>query len=242
MATGEEFSMETYHGIIRDLPAAERPRERLAKNGAEVLANAELLAILLRTGSAKESALGLANRLLSHFGGLSGIAGATVEQLSALSGLGLAKAAQLKAAFELGKRLAVYNEDPRPAITSPAEAAGLVMEILCHEQKEHFLALLLDTRNRVIAQETISVGSLQANIVHPREVFKVAIARSAAALIVLHNHPSGDPSPSEEDRAITARLVEAGALIGIPVLDHIIIGAGRFVSLKEQGGIRGPGR
>jgi DNA repair protein RadC len=233
---------DAYHCIIRDLPEAERPRERLAKNGAEALANAELLAILLRTGSAKESALGLANRLLSQFGGLPGIAQATVEQLSAISGLGLAKAAQLKAAFELGKRLAVYNEDSRPMVTSPAEAAGLVMEVLRHEQKEHFIALLLDTRNRVIAQETISVGSLQANIVHPREVFKAAISRSAAALIVLHNHPSGDPAPSEEDRAITSRLVEAGALIGIPLLDHIIIGAGRFVSLKEQGWLRVPGK
>jgi len=234
--------MDNYHCIIRDLPEGERPRERLAKNGAEALANAELLAILLRTGSTKESALGLANRLLSHFGGLPGIAQATVEQLSALSGLGLAKATQLKAAFELGKRLAVYCEDSRPTVTSPAEAAGLVMETLRHEQKEHFRALLLDTRNRVIAQETISVGSLQANIVHPREVFKAAIARSAAALIVLHNHPSGDPSPSEEDRAITARLVEAGALIGIPLLDHIIIGAGKFLSLKERGWLGAPGR
>jgi len=233
---------ESYRGIIRDLPKAERPRERLAKNGAEALANSELLAILLRTGSAKESALGLANRLLGHFGGLPGIAQAAVEQLSAISGLGLAKAAQLKAAFEIGKRLAVYQDDSRPVITSPAEAAGLVMETFCHEQKEHFLALLLDTRNRMIAQETISVGSLQANIVHPREVFKAAIARSAAALIVLHNHPSGDPSPSAEDRAITARLVEAGALIGIPVLDHIIIGAGKYVSLKEQGELRAPGK
>jgi DNA repair protein RadC len=229
--------MDNYHCIIRDLPEGERPRERLAKSGAEVLSNTELLAILLRIGSAKESALGLASRLLCHFGDLPGIAQATVEELSALSGLGLAKATQLKAAFELGKRLAVYQKDAHPAITSPAEAAGLVMETLRHEQKEHFLAFFLDTRNRVISRDTISIGSLQANIVHPREVFKAAVARSAAALIVLHNHPSGDPSPSEEDRAITVRLVEAGALIGIPLLDHIIIGAGSFISLKERGWI-----
>jgi len=227
--------MDTYRTIIRDLPEEERPRERLAKRGPEALANSELLAILLRTGSAKESALGLANRLLSKFGSLRGIAQATVEQLSEVNGMGLAKAAQLKAAFELGKRLAVSTEDDRPAIASPADAAGLVMEELRYHDKEHFVALFLDSRNRVIAQRTISVGSLQANIVHPREVFKEAISRSSAALIVLHNHPSGDPTPSEEDRAITTRLKEAGSLIGIPLLDHIIIGSGKFVSLKEQG-------
>jgi len=227
--------METYRTIIRDLPEEERPRERLAKRGPEALANSELLAILLRTGSAKESALGLASRLLSRFGGLRGIAQATVEQLSEVSGMGLAKAAQLKAAFELGKRLAVSSDEARPTIGSPGDAASLVMEEVRYQDREHFLALFLDSRNRVIAQRTISVGSLQSNIVHPREVFKEAISRSSASLIVLHNHPSGDPTPSEDDRAITARLKEAGNLIGIPLLDHIIIGGGRFVSLKEKG-------
>ena len=229
--------MEEYHAIIRELPAEERPRERLAKHGPEALANAELLAILLRTGSAKESALGLANRLLSKFESLRGIAQATVEELSEVNGLGLAKAAQLKAAFELGKRLATTAADDKPAIGCPADAAALVMEQLRYQDREHLVALFLDTRNRVIAQRTISVGSLTASIIHPREVFKEAISRSAAAVIVLHNHPSGDPSPSEEDRAITARLKEAGGLIGIPVLDHIIIGAGKFVSLKEKGAL-----
>lgn len=227
--------MDTYRVIIRDLPEEERPRERLAKSGPEALANSELVAILLRTGTAKESAIGLANRLLSKFGSLKGIAKATVEELSSVNGMGLAKAAQLKAAFELGKRLAAFTEDSRPVIGSPADAASLVMEELRHQDKEHFLALFLDTRNRVIARKTISVGSLQANIVHPREVFKEAVSRSAASLIVLHNHPSGDPTPSEEDRAITTRLQEAGKLMGIPLLDHIVIGAGQFVSLKERG-------
>ncbi len=229
--------METYRAIIRDMPEEERPRERLAKSGPEALSNSELVAILLRTGSSKESALGLANRLLCHFEGLRGIAQATVEQLSAVNGMGLAKAAQVKAAFELGKRLAVSSEEARPAIGSPADAASLVMEELRHQDREHFLALFLDARNRVIARSIISIGSLQSNIVHPREVFKEAMARSAASLIVLHNHPSGDPSPSEDDRLITARLKEAGNLIGIPLLDHIIIGAGKFVSLKEKGAL-----
>jgi len=229
--------MDTYRSIIRDLPEEERPRERLAKRGPEALSNSELIAILLRTGSAKESAIGLANRLLNRFESLRGIANATVEELSTVSGIGLAKATQLKAAFELGKRMAVSTEDNRPAIGCPADAAALVMEELRYLEREHLVALFLDARNRVIGQRTISVGSLQTNIVHPREVFKEAIARSSAALIVLHNHPSGDPSPSEDDKAITARLKEAGNLIGIPLLDHIIIGAGKFVSLKEKGGL-----
>ena len=227
--------METYRAIIRDMPEEERPRERLAKLGPEALANAELLAILLRTGTAKESAIGLANRLLSKFEGLRGIAGATVEELSEVPGLGLAKAAQLKAAFELGKRLAASSDDDKPTIRCPADAANLVMEQLRYQDREHLVALFLDIRNRVIGQKTVSVGSLHANIVHPREVFKDAIARSAAAIIVAHNHPSGDPSPSEEDCNVTARLKEAGSLIGIQLLDHIIIGAGKFLSLKERG-------
>jgi DNA repair protein RadC len=224
-----------YSVIIRDLPAEERPRERLAKYGPEALATAELLAILLRTGTPKQSALGLANRLLSNFGSLRGIATAAIEQLATIPGLGLAKAAQLKAAFELGKRLAVSTEDARPVIKSPEDAANLVMEDLRYRDKEHFKAILLDTRNRVLALPTISVGSLQQNIVHPREVFKEAIARSAAAIIVLHNHPSGDPSPSPEDGALTRRLADAGDLLGIPLLDHLIIGAGTFISLKQRG-------
>lgn len=226
--------MESYRAVIRDLPANERPRERLAQHGAETLSNGELLAILLRTGSRKESALALANRLLAKFETLKGISQATVEELSTIDGLGLAKAAQLKAAFELGKRLALTADENRPAISCPGDAASLVMERLRYEDKEHFLALFLDSRHRVIAHRTISIGNLQANLVHPREVFKEAVSRSAAAIIAVHNHPSGDPSPSEEDYAITARLKEAGELMGIGLLDHIIIGAGKFVSLKEE--------
>lgn len=227
--------METYRAIIRDMPVEERPRERLAKYGPEALSNGDLIAILLRTGTAKESAIALANRLLSQFEGLKGVAQATVEQLSEVPGLGLAKASQLKAAFELGKRLTITVAEDRPTIGCPADAANLVMEELRHQEKEHCVALFLDVRNHVIAKRTISIGALQSNIVHPREVYKEAITRSAAALIIIHNHPSGDPSPSEEDRAITSRLQETGKIVGIVLLDHIIIGAGRFISLKERG-------
>jgi len=229
--------MDSYRAVIRDLPANERPRERLAQHGAETLSNGELIAILLRTGSRKESAIALANRLLAKFESLKGIAQATVEELSTIDGLGLAKAAQLKAAFELGKRLALTSDENRPAISCPGDAASLVMERLRYEDKEHFLALFLDSRHRVISYRTISIGNLQANLVHPREVFKEAVSRSAAALIAVHNHPSGDPSPSEEDYAITTRLKDAGDLIGINLLDHLIIGAGKFVSLKEEGAL-----
>lgn len=227
--------MSVYQVFIREMPADERPRERLARYGPEALATAELLAIILRTGTARESALGLANRLLSRFGSLRGIATASVEELSSVPGMGLAKAAQLRAAFELGKRLAMTGETPRPIVRSPADAANLVMEDLRHRDKEYFQAILLDTRNRVIGVTTISIGSLSQSVVHPREVFKEAISRSCAALILCHNHPSGDPSPSEEDAAITRRLVEAGKLLGMPVLDHIIIGQGSYLSLKERG-------
>jgi len=227
--------MDHYSVVIRDLPAEERPRERLARYGPEALSNAELLAILLRVGSRGESAVGLAQRLLSERGGLRGIATATVESLSAIPGVGLAKAAQLKAAFELGKRLAATTDVDRPTIGNPADAANLVMEDLRYRDQECFLAIFLDVRNRVLGLRIITTGSLSKNIIHPRELFKEAVSRSSASLIVCHNHPSGDPTPSEEDRQLTRRLVEAGELMGIPVLDHLVIGAGRFVSLKEKG-------
>jgi DNA repair protein RadC len=228
---------ERYGVVIRDLPAEERPRERLAKYGAEALATSELLAILLRVGTAKESALSLGNRLLSTFGSLRGIERATPDEMGRIPGIGLAKACQLKAAFELGKRIAASTDDVQPAIRGPEDAANLVMEGLRYESKEHFQAILLNTRNRVVAIRPVSMGSLQQSIVHAREVFREAISNSAAAMIVVHNHPSGDPSPSEEDLAITRRLVEAGQLLGIPILDHLIIGAGKFISLKERGAL-----
>ncbi len=226
---------EQYSVLIRDLPKDERPRERLERYGSSALTISELIAILLRVGNARTSALRLAELLISEFGSLRNLAAASVQELSSIKGIGLAKACQLKAAFELGKRLATSSDAPRPVITSPLDAANLIMEEMRYLAQEHFRALFLDTRNQVIGIRDITIGSLNASIVHPRETFKAAIQHTAAALIVAHNHPSGDPTPSSEDINLTARIVQAGELIGIPVLDHLIIGDGRFISLKERG-------
>lgn len=224
------------HGlVIRDLPASERPRERLEQYGPESLSTAELLAIVLRVGSRGESAVRLAERLLSEFGGLAEIARARIPQLSSLPGVGLAKAAQLKAAFELGKRLATSIDGPKAVVGGASDAAALVMEDLRHRQQECLAAIFLDTRNQVICVRILTVGTLTGSPAHPREVFREALAQGCASLIVCHNHPSGDPTPSKDDIALTARLVQAGELMGVPLVDHIVIGGGRYVSLKEAG-------
>jgi len=227
--------MPDYPVIIRDLPEQERPRERLARHGPASLANSELIAILLRTGAARQSAIALAERLLAEFGGLRGIATASVERLSTVKGMGLAKAAQVKAAFELGKRLAAEPQHEKATVSRPDDVVSLVREDLRYKDKEHFLVLLLDIRNRVLRISTVSVGSLTANIAHPREVFREAIDHGAASIIAVHNHPSGDPLPSKEDRLLTKRLKETGEIVGIPLVDHIVIGGAEFVSLKERG-------
>ena len=221
--------------VIRDLPAGERPRERMAQYGPEAMSTVELLAILLRVGSRGESAIRLAERLLAEFGGLAGMAKARIPQLSALPGIGLAKAAQIKAAFELGKRLATSVEGPRPVIRNASDAAALMMEELRYREQECLAAILLDARNQVIRTLVLMIGTLTGSPAHPREVFKEALAHGCASLIVCHNHPSGDPTPSRDDIALTTRLVQAGEIMGIPLLDHLIIGDGRFVSLKEAG-------
>ncbi len=227
--------MSDYTTLIRDLPQEERPRERLERLGAASLSVPDLIAILLRTGNARTSAIQLAQHLFARFGNLKNLAAATVQELSEINGIGLAKACQLKAAFELGRRLAAATDAPRPVITNPRDAAALVMEEMRLFREEHFRALLLNTRNEVTGMQEISVGSLNASLVHPRELFHAAISRKAAAIIVAHNHPSGDPTPSKEDLALTARLKQAGDLLGIPVLDHLVIGDNRFVSMKERG-------
>jgi DNA repair protein RadC len=221
--------------VIRDLPAGERPRERLAQYGPESLSTAELLAIVLRVGARGESAIRLAERLLSEFRGLAGLARARVPQLAALPGMGLAKSSQVKASFELGKRLAASTEGPRPVVRGAADAAALVMEELRHREQECLAAVFLDTRNQVICTRVLMVGTLTGSPAHPREIFREALAQGCASLIVCHNHPSGDPTPSKDDIALTARLVEAGELMGVPVLDHIVVGGGRYVSLREAG-------
>jgi len=221
--------------LLRDVPREDRPRERMMIDGAEALSDAELLAILLRTGTRNESAINLASRILRESGGLRQLVDMTISELTRIRGVGPAKAVQLRAGIELGRRLARRAASDRPAIRKPEDAAKLVMEDLRSELKEHFVCLFLNTKNQVLARETLSVGTLNASLVHPREVFRAAIKRGSASIICLHNHPSGDPTPSPEDIALTRRLHEAGSLIGIDVLDHIVIGDGRFVSLKEQG-------
>ncbi|MBA7686637.1 hypothetical protein ES703_95088 [subsurface metagenome] len=221
---------------IHDLPISERPRERLQKFGVEALSAAEILALILGRGVAGESVTVTVQRLLFQFGNLKGMAGASVEELSQVKGIGLAKAAQIKAAFELANRLEGYAEvGKKPLVKTPDDVVGLVRGRLKGKKKEHFLAILLDTRGRLIKLSEISVGSLDGSIVHPREVFKEAISASAASVIFVHNHPSGDPTPSEDDIKLTKRLAEAGEIMGIDVFDHIIIGDKEHLSLKGKG-------
>ncbi|MBI2980325.1 MAG: DNA repair protein RadC [Chloroflexi bacterium] len=221
---------------VHDLPISERPRERLQRFGAEALSTPEILALILGRGIAGESVTVTVQRLLSQFGSLNGIAGASVEELDGVKGIGLAKAAQIKAVFELASRLEGSAElGKKLSLKAPDEVVNLVRGRLRGKKKEHFLALLLDTRGRVIKIAEISVGSLDTSIVHPREVFKEAMSASAASVIFVHNHPSGDCQPSEDDKKMTKRLVEAGEIVGIDVLDHIIIGDKDYLSLKREG-------
>jgi len=221
---------------IHDLPTSERPRERLQKFGVEALSAQEILALILGRGIAGESVIITAQRLLSQFGNLKGIASASVEELSQVKGIGIAKASQIKAAFELANRLDDYSAaGDKPLVKTPDDVAAVVRSKLRGKKKEHFLALLLDIRSQLIKVSEISIGSLDTSIVHPREVFKEAISASAASVIFAHNHPSGDPEASEDDIELTKRLAKAGEIVGIEVLDHIIIGDKKYLSLKREG-------
>lgn len=246
---------------IRDLPPDDRPRERLSRLGSASLSVAELLAVLLGAGHAKgPCALGLARELLAAYargaepnpnpdpnpepepnpdpdhctGVLARLAAASVADLCHLGGVGPAKASRIAAAMELGRR-AHGAKTSKPAIRSPQDVADLFGGRLRRQDREHFMAVLVDTKNQVLSSELVSVGSLDASLVHPREIFKAAVRHSAASVILLHNHPSGDPTPSEADLACTRRLVEAGRVLGIAILDHVIIGDGRHVSCRERG-------
>ncbi len=220
---------------ISDLAPSERPRERLEQHGPGALSIAELLAILLQTGIPGENAVEMGTRLLKTYEGLTGLHRATFEQLLQERGLGPAKASQLKAALELGYRLQSENPEERPAIHSPDDAAGLVQYQMSALEQEELRVILLNTRNQVIKIETIYRGSLNSSQVRIGELFKTAIRNNAAATIVAHNHPSGDPTPSPDDVAITRAIVQAGKLLDIEVLDHLVIGGNKYVSLKNRG-------
>lgn len=221
---------------IKDWPENERPRERLVKYGAENLSDAQLLAIILRTGGGGNGVMVLAMELLDKFRGLRNIDGASVNELkSSAKGLGTAKVAQIKAAFELGKRLMSESTDGRPVFSSSSALYSYFAPRFKNLKKEYFFCVLLDVKNRLIREHRISEGTLTNSHVHPREAFTAAIKESAASVIFLHNHPSGDPEPSRDDIAITERLRAAGDITGINVLDHLIIGDGRYISLKEKG-------
>lgn len=226
---------------IKDIPAHDRPRERLAARGAGALNDAELVAILLRTGLQGHSAIAVAGELLTQFGSFNRLAGATIRELQSVKGIGRDKALTLKAAFELARRMATELRRESPPLDSPAAVADILREENRHYQVEQFQIVLLNTRRRLIRVERVSSGTLDTLLVHPREVFKPAIAANASAIILVHNHPSGDPSPSDADIRVTRDLIRAGQVLKIEVLDHVILGQRRegaetdFVSLRELG-------
>lgn len=217
------------------MPVDERPRERLARLGAQALATSELFAILLRVGVSGENAVQVGQRMLNEFGGITGVHRAPFDELCNQRGIGEAKAAQIKAAIELGRRMAQESPDERTSVNSPADAAALVSYEMAALEQEHLRVILLDMRNRVLGITEIYKGSVSSSQIHVGEIFKDAIRRNAPALIVVHNHPSGDPTPSPDDVVVTRAIAQAGKLLDVDVLDHIIIGQGRWVSLKERG-------
>jgi DNA repair protein RadC len=227
--------MDKENLTIKDIPSEDRPRERLLKYGAEVLSNSELLAILIRVGTKSESAIKIAQKIISTEEGLQFLSTSTLEELSSYKGIGTAKAAQIKAALEIGKRLKNFRTDHRIKINKPFDAVEILMEDMRYLKKEHLKVLFLNTKNFVICVQDLSIGSLSSSVVHPREIFSEAIRKSCSSIIVSHNHPSGDPTPSQEDISITKRLYEVGKLVGIELLDHLIIGDGVYISLKEKG-------
>jgi DNA repair protein RadC len=220
---------------VKEWPENERPRERLMRYGAAGMSDAQLLAIILRTGGGGTGVMTLAIQLLEEFGGLRNIDGAAIGDLSRVKGIGTAKIAQLRAAFELGRRLMRETLGDKPVLSSSHAVYSFFAPVVKNMKKETFLCALLDTKNRFIREVKISEGTLTNSLIHPREAFRDAVRESAASIIFVHNHPSGDPEPSREDIAVTGKLKDAGQIVGIEVLDHVIIGDGRYVSLKEKG-------
>ena len=223
--------------LIKDIIKEERPRETILKKGETYLSDSELLAILINNGTRDKSAITLAREIIETSDGIRNLSNITVEELSKIKGIGLAKACRIISALELGRRVSVASEMQKFKISSPQDIGNVYMEELRYKKKEIFRVVLLNTKNVIIGSKDISEGSLNASIVHPREVFLEAIKKSANKMILMHNHPSGDPTPSSEDINITKRLISAGQIVGIEILDHVIIGDGSFYSFKENGQI-----
>ncbi|HEU5379864.1 MAG TPA: DNA repair protein RadC [Ktedonobacteraceae bacterium] len=223
-----------YHATVHDIPTNERPRERLHTQGPQALSNAELLAIILRTGTARDNVLELAGKLLARYGGLGGLMRTDFNELCLEHGLGVAKTAQLKAALEIGKRLKSEQVEEKYQIRSPRDAANLVMIEMTHLDHEQMRILVLDTKNQVVENVNRYQGTVNSSVLRVAEIFRPAITRNCPAVIVCHNHPSGDPTPSPEDIAVTEQLVQAGKVLDIELVDHLIIGSHRYISLKEQ--------
>ncbi len=224
-----------YRTRMRDLPDELKPRERMALSGIGALSNAELLALILGTGSKHENALDMCTRILAEAKGWRGLVTLSPAELENIRGIGRAKACQIQAVFEIGRRMAAAVPETKKSVRCPQDIADLVMEEMRYLDKEHFRIIPLNIKNQVLEIVPVSIGSLNSSPVHPREVFKHAIKLSSAAIILVHNHPSGDPTPSREDLEVTKRLAEGGKLLGIEVLDHIIIGDKQYASLKEKG-------
>ena len=234
-APGGATTRAAYHATVREMPSEERPRERLERYGASTLQTAELLAILLRVGTQQENVIELSSRLLREYKGLGGLLAADFAELCAVHGMGQAKTAQLKAALEIGRRLSVMAAAERPKIESPGDVAQLVMLELAYLPQEQLRVICLDTKNYVVHQQVVYQGTVNSSVVRAAEVFRPAVSRNCLSIVVVHNHPSGDPTPSPEDIRTTEQLRKAGELLDIELLDHIVVGQHRWVSLKERG-------
>lgn len=224
--------------LIKEMHDSDKPRERLMNYGPDKLTNQELLGIIINTGNREESSITVANRIIKDMKTIRELRGQTYQELISVKGIGEAKAVTILAVIELAVRMHTHSLEEDIYIKSPDDVSDLLMEKMRYYQQEHFVVLYLSTKNMVIHQETMFKGSLNTSIVHPREVYKEAVKRSAAAIICVHNHPSGDPSPSREDIEVTRRLHECGEMIGVDFLDHIIIGSGKYISLKEMNFIK----
>ncbi|MEA1975186.1 MAG: DNA repair protein RadC [Bacillota bacterium] len=220
--------------MIKEMPDLERPREKMINHGTQILSNAELIAILIGSGNKKLNAIELSSEIINTFGGLNRLTDVTYEELLTINGIGTAKACNILASLELNKRISQFSLNKKMKITSPIDVCNIFMDELRYEMKEKFIIILLNTKSEIISKEIISIGNLNSSIVHPREVYKYAIKKSAASILFVHNHPSGNPMPSKNDKEITKRLTEVGDIIGIKVVDHIIIGNNQHFSFKEH--------